>query len=70
VLIVESYRDTVTVAVQDDSPRLPGRREDADRGADIVSGLAIVAAVSRAWGATPTSSGKTVWALVGRENQL
>jgi anti-anti-sigma regulatory factor len=70
VLIVESYRDTVIVAVEDDSPRLPGRREDADRGADIVSGLAIVAAVTRAWGAAPTSSGKTVWALVGRENQL
>lgn len=70
VLIVESDRDTVTVAVEDDSPQLPGRREAPDRGADVVSGLAIVSAVSRAWGAAPTSSGKTVWALVGRENQL
>ncbi|MEE3750623.1 STAS domain-containing protein [Mycobacterium intracellulare] len=70
VLIVESYRDTVTVAVADDSPQLPGRREAPERGADVVSGLAIVSAVSRAWGAAPTSSGKTVWALVGRENQL
>lgn len=70
VLIVESYRDTVTVAVEDCSERLPGRHEDAYRGAEIVSGLAIVSALCRAWGATPTSSGKTVWALVGRENQL
>jgi anti-anti-sigma factor len=70
VLIVESYRDTVTVAVEDGSPHLPGRREDADRGADIISGLAIVSAVTRAWGAAPTRSGKTVWALVGRENRL
>ena len=70
VLIAESYRDTVTVAVEDCSDRLPGRHEDADRGAEIVSGLAIVSALCRAWGATPTSSGKTVWAQVGRENLL
>ncbi len=70
VLIVESYRDAVTVAVEDCSGHLPGRHEDAYRGAEIVSGLAIVSALCRAWGATPTSSGKTVWALVGRENQL
>lgn len=70
VLRVESYQGAVTVAVEDNSPHLPGRHEDADRGADIVSGLAIVAAVSRVWGATPTSSGKTVWATVGRENRI
>ena len=70
VLIVESYRDAVTVAVEDGSDRLPGRHEDADRGAEIVSGLAIVAALCRAWGATPTLTGKTVWGLVGRENLL
>lgn len=60
VLIVENYRGTVTVAVEDDSPRLPRRREAVDRRAEVVSGLAIVSAVSRAWGAAPTSSGKTV----------
>ena len=70
VLIVESHQDTVTVAVEDNSPRLPGRHEDAELGPDIASGLAIVAALCRAWGAHPTSSGKTVWALIGRENQL
>jgi hypothetical protein len=70
VLIVESLDDTVTVAVEDNSSHLPGRHEDADVGADMVSGLAIVAALCRTWGATPTSSGKTVWALIGRENQF
>lgn len=70
VLIVESYQDSVTVAVEDHSFHLPGRHEDADRGADIVSGLAIVSALCRVWGATPTSSGKTVWGSVGREDHL
>jgi anti-anti-sigma factor len=70
VLIVESYQDTVTVAVEDGSDHQPGRHEDPDRGAAIVSGLAIVSALCRSWGSTPTSSGKTVWALVGLENQL
>jgi len=70
VLIVESHKGSVTVAVEDNSFRLPGRHEDADRGADIVSGLSIVSALCRVWRATPTSSGKTVWGLVGRENRL
>jgi anti-anti-sigma regulatory factor len=70
LLIVESYRDAVTVAVEDRSDHLPGRHEDAYGGAEVVSGLAIVSALCRAWGAAPTSSGKTVWALVGRENLL
>jgi anti-anti-sigma factor len=70
VLIVESYQDSVSVAVEDCSEHLPGRHEDAYRGAEIVSGLAIVSALCRAWGALPTSSGKTVWAMVGHENQL
>jgi anti-anti-sigma factor len=70
VLIVENYKDTVTIAVEDDSDRQPALHEDPDRGADIVSGLAIVAALCRVWGSTPTLSGKTVWALVGRENRL
>ncbi|BBX65856.1 sulfate transporter [Mycobacterium saskatchewanense] len=70
VLIVESRQGSVTVAVEDCSDRLPGRHEDAWRGAEIMSGLAIVAALSRVWGSTPTSSGKTVWALIGRENRL
>ena len=70
VLILESYQGTVTVAVEDGSHRPAGLHEDADRGAEIVSGLAIVAALCRAWGSTPTSTGKTVWARVSRENRL
>jgi hypothetical protein len=70
VLVVEIREGTVTVAVEDGSDHLPGWHEDSHRGAEMVSGLAIVSALCRAWGATPTISGKTVWALVGRENQL
>jgi hypothetical protein len=70
VMIVESYRETITVAVEDGSHQPAARHEDGVRGADMVSGLSIVAALCRAWGSTPTSSGKTVWAVVGRENQF
>ncbi|OMC17533.1 sulfate transporter [Mycobacterium sp. IS-836] len=70
VLIVESHKDSVTVAVEDGSDRQAARHEDPDRGADIVSGLAIVSALCRAWRSTPTASGKTVWAVVGRENKF
>jgi anti-anti-sigma factor len=70
VLIVELHQDAVTVAVEDGNDHLPSRHEDADCGTEIVSGLAIVSALCRAWGGTPTSSGKTVWALVSLENRL
>lgn len=70
VLIAENYKDTVTVAVEDYSPHHAVRHEDAVGGAELVSGLAIVAALCRAWGTIPTASGKTVWALVGAENRI
>jgi anti-anti-sigma factor len=70
VLIAEKYQRTLTVAVEDCSLQPATRHEDAGRGIDIVSGLAIVSALSRTWGSTPTSAGKTVWALVGAENRL
>jgi anti-anti-sigma regulatory factor len=57
---------TVTVAVHDSSTMLAGRREESS--VDRVSGLAIVAAMSRKWGNSPTSTGKTVWAVLGPEN--
>jgi hypothetical protein len=60
----------VTVAVEDSSSVPPGRREDPQRGTDIVSGLSIVTAMCRVWGTAPTSTGKTVWAVIGPENQL
>ncbi|MBY0390017.1 MAG: anti-sigma factor antagonist [Mycobacterium pseudokansasii] len=67
VLVLENYRDTVTVAVEDNSHRPAVRHEVAGCGAEMLSGLSIVAALCRAWGSTPTSSGKTVWALLGPE---
>lgn len=70
MLRLETDGVTVTVAVEDGSSTPAVRREDRFRGGERVSGLAIVAAVCRAWGSTPTPSGKTVWAVVGPENQL
>jgi hypothetical protein len=69
-LRLESDGSAVTVAVEDTSTAPPERREDPRRGADIVSGLSIVAAMCRAWGTAPTSTGKTVWAVIGPENEL
>ena len=70
VVILESDGNAVTVSVQDDSSVQAVRHEDPYRGGDRVAGLAIVASVCRAWGSTPTSSGKTVWASIGPENRL
>ena len=69
-LIVESKGDTVTVAVEDASTLMACRHEDRDYGVMAVSGLAIVAAVARVWGSSPTPNGKTVWAVLGPENVL
>ncbi|MEE3064314.1 MAG: STAS domain-containing protein [Actinomycetota bacterium] len=69
VLIVETQDDTVVVAVEDDS-HVPACRLENESGGETLSGLSIVSALCRAWGSTPQSSGKTVWALIGRENQL
>jgi hypothetical protein len=68
VLIVENHQDTVTVAVEDGSHLPACLHEDTDLGAETVSGMAIVSALCPAWGSTPMSSGKTVWALLGEEN--
>jgi hypothetical protein len=70
VVRLESNGTTVSVAVEDGSSELPVRHEDGSVGGERVSGLAIVAAVSRVWGNLPTPSGKTVWAVVGPENKL
>jgi anti-anti-sigma factor len=69
-LILESDSDAVYLSVKDESTTPAARHEDPYRGGERVSGLAIVASVCRAWGSTPTSSGKTVWAVVGPENRL
>lgn len=70
VLILESDGTAVTISVGDGSSTPAARHEDPCRGGQQVSGLAIVASVCRAWGSTPTPSGKTVWAVVGPENRL
>jgi hypothetical protein len=70
VLRVESYQHTVTIAVEDESQLPAGGHEDANHGAEILSGLALVSALCLAWGSAPTTSGKTVWAVVGRDNEL
>ncbi|MEH3139747.1 MAG: sulfate transporter [Mycobacterium kyogaense] len=66
---VEAVGDQVTIAVSDGDPRAAVRHESAD-SAHTVSGLAVVAALTRAWGCIPTAGGKTVWALIGPENRL
>lgn len=69
VLKVECDGATATIAVSDASAAPAVRLPSPPKGIDV-SGLAIVSALSRAWGSTPTSSGKTVWAVIGPENQL
>ncbi|WP_375488398.1 STAS domain-containing protein [uncultured Mycobacterium sp.] len=70
VLVLETDGKTVTVAVQDGSSGPAERREAVIGSRRQVSGLEIVSALCRAWGNTPTPSGKTVWAVIGPENQL
>jgi hypothetical protein len=66
---IEAQGATTTIAVSDASNTPAVRLPSPTKGIDV-SGLAIVDALSRAWGSTPTSSGKTVWAVIGPENQL
>lgn len=70
VLVLETDGQTVTVSVHDDNSAPAVRHEDPCRGGELISGLAIVASVTRAWGSAPTSAGKTVWAVIGPENRL
>jgi anti-anti-sigma regulatory factor len=69
-LRVEYDGELVTVAVEDASPMLAQRKEDAALGTSRISGLAMVASLTRVWGNLPTPAGKTVWAVVGPENVL
>ncbi len=70
VLRMETEQARVTISVADNSSSPAARHEDPCRGGEQISGLAIIAAVCRAWGSMPTPSGKTVWAVVGPENRL
>lgn len=69
MLRIQTDGSTATIAVSDTSSS-PARQLPPPAEGTDVSGLAIVDALSRAWGSTPTSSGKTVWAVIGPENQL
>lgn len=69
VMRIESQGTTATIAVSDGSNAAALRLPSPASGIDV-SGLAIVDALSRAWGSTPTAAGKTVWAVIGPENQL
>jgi len=66
---IETHGTAATIAVSDGSNTPALRLPSPANGIDV-SGLAIVEALSRTWGCTPTSSGKTVWAVIGPENQL
>lgn len=69
-VLVESAGSTVTIAVQD-ADAAPAVLHETPAGSPArASGLAVVSAVSRAWGSTPTPRGKTVWALIRPESRL
>ncbi|WP_082109610.1 STAS domain-containing protein [Mycobacterium sp. UM_Kg1] len=70
VVALESTSATITIAVHDTSETPAIRHELPTGGADRASGLAVVGALSRAWGSNPAPNGKTVWAVLGPENRL
>lgn len=70
VLLLECADSTVTIAVQDANAGPAVLREGAGGGPEWASGLAVLGALCRAWGSSPTPSGKTVWAVLGPENRL
>jgi anti-anti-sigma factor len=59
----------VTVAVEDAS-REAAEVQEHPASNTPPSGLRIISALCKAWGNAPTSSGKTVWAVIGPENIL
>jgi hypothetical protein len=68
-LRLEANGATVTVAVEDASSTPANVREDYADGWGV-SGLQILSALCRVWGNAPTSSGKTIWTVIGPENRL
>jgi hypothetical protein len=67
-LRVESSGESVTIAVDDASTRPPALSESTINRR--VSGLQMVAGLSRAWGSAPSPTGKTVWAIVGPDRSV
>lgn len=69
-VLLESAGPTVTIAVQD-ADAAPAVLHEAPDGFPVrASGLAVVGALCRAWGNTPTPRGKTVWATIRPETRL
>jgi hypothetical protein len=68
-LRLETSGDEVTVAVEDNSV-IPASFREKARGGEELSSLMIVDAVCRAWGCSPTPTGKVVWCAIGPENRL
>lgn len=68
-LRLETTGDEVTVAVEDNSV-LPASFREKRLGGEELSSLMIVDAVCRAWGCSPTTTGKVVWCAIGPENRL
>ncbi|WP_370646928.1 STAS domain-containing protein [Mycobacterium sp. IDR2000157661] len=66
---LETDGTTVTIAVSD-ANRAPPSMPEAQFAGRPPSGLRIVSALCRAWGCSPTPTGKTVWARLGPENRL
>lgn len=60
---------TVKVAVTDCNP-VPACVHEDDEILNRLTELQIVRALTRAWGNTPTSMGKVVWAVIGPEHRL
>jgi hypothetical protein len=61
-LLVESRGALVTIAVEDGSTR-PATLPETTFSRPV-TGLELVAGLSRAWGTVPSSTGKTVWATI------
>lgn len=68
-LRLETNGTNLTVAVDDANPA-PADLCDNAEALPGVSGLELVRVLSRAWGNTPTDSGKTVWAVIGPADRV
>lgn len=68
-LRVENMGDDVAIAVEDPSAAPATFREDV-MGAEEMSSLKIVDALCRAWGCSPTRTGKVVWCVVGAQDTM